>query len=58
MNIAIGSASEVEYQLILSKDLGYISEAQHCQCNNSILEIRKMLISLYYKIKKDLENSK
>lgn len=59
LNIAIGSASEVEYQLILSKDLGYIPEAEHCKCSNSILEIRKMLISLYNKIKLDLDkNSK
>ena len=58
LNIAIGSASEVEYQLILAKDLGYIYETQHCQCNENILEIRKMLISLYNKIKTDLEHSK
>jgi four helix bundle protein len=58
LNIAIGSANEVEYQLILSKDLGYISEAEYSRCDEDIREIRKMLASLYKKIKMDLKESR
>lgn len=58
MNIAIGSANEVEYQLILSMDLGCISQVEHDKMSESIREIRKMLTSLYRKIKMDLKESK
>lgn len=51
INIAIGSANEVEYQLILSKDLGYIPQEEYSNCTGNIQEIRKMLTSLYQKIR-------
>ena len=44
--IALGSASEVEYFLLLSRDLGYIEEAQYQQYANQVEEIKKMLSSL------------
>ena len=51
LNIAIGSANEIEYQLLLSKDLGYLTESEHEKCRAFIVEIRKMLTSLHGKIK-------
>ena len=54
LNIALGSACEAEYLLILSKDLGYISEPEYGKSNDSLIEIRKMLISLYNKIKSEI----
>ena len=54
LNIALGSACEAEYLLILSKDLGYIPDPEYSKSNDSLVEIRKMLISLYNKIKADM----
>lgn len=43
--MATGSASELEYQLILSKDLQYLSEAIYKELQNELIEIRKMIHS-------------
>ena len=45
IDIATGSASEVEYQLQLALDLGYISEKQHVAMTTKVTEIRRMLLS-------------
>jgi four helix bundle protein len=41
--IAAGSSSELEYQLILSKDLQYISEATFSTLREEIVQVRKMI---------------
>ncbi len=51
LNIASGSASEVEYLIEFSKDMEYISIEEYENLNIRIVEIRKMLNSLYKKIK-------
>lgn len=51
MNIAMGSANEAEYQLLLASELGYISNCDHENLQNEIMEIRKMLSSYINKIK-------
>lgn len=43
LDIAIGSASEVEYLLLFSKDIGYLNQAEYKLYDNNIVEIRKML---------------
>lgn len=53
INIAIGSISEVEYQLILAKDLNYLPQAEYVELYDLVLEVRKMLASLHQKIKED-----
>jgi len=45
IQVAIGSASEVECELLLSKELNYIDEENFSRLNEDIIEIRKMLIS-------------
>ena len=45
-NIALGSASEVEYQLLLITDLGYIEKATHDELAGLVIEVKKMLSSL------------
>ncbi|HNR08238.1 MAG TPA: four helix bundle protein [Saprospiraceae bacterium] len=49
VNIAIGSTSELEYQLLLAKDLKYLNEPTFIELTNNVIEIRRMLISLYKK---------
>ena len=51
VQIAMGSASESEYLLLLSKDLGYISNKEFDKLLNGIQEIKKMLSSLISKLK-------
>lgn len=43
LQIALGSASEVEYLLILAKDLSYISEAEYNSLQKRTVEIKRML---------------
>ncbi|KAA0989612.1 four helix bundle protein [Dyadobacter aurulentus] len=51
MTIASGSAAELEYQLLLSKDLLLISLADYERLNASLTEIRKMLNSFIQKLR-------
>ena len=44
--IARGSAAEVQSQLYLARDLGYLSEAEHQDLNARCLEISRMLAAL------------
>ncbi|MDX1996001.1 MAG: four helix bundle protein [bacterium] len=41
--IAMASASELEYQLLLAHDLGFIEQTTYTQLNNDLTEVRKML---------------
>lgn len=52
--IAMGSASELEYQLILAKDLGYLSIKTYERLNEELVTAKKMLNVFIYKIKKRL----
>lgn len=45
LTIASGSSSELEYQLILSKDLHYLSEDAFKELERDLIEIRKMMHS-------------
>ena len=49
--IAMGSAREVEYQLLLARDLEFISNATHSSLEQRLIEIKKMLNSFIQKLK-------
>ena len=51
LNIALGSANEAEYFLLLSKDLDYLPGEEHLTLNDNINEIKAMLISLIHKVR-------
>ena len=51
LNIALGSANETEYFLLLAKDLGYLKNDDHRQLEKCINEIKAMLISLIQKVR-------
>jgi len=46
ITIARGSAAEVQSQLYLARDLGYLSEPEHQDLNARCLEISRMLAAL------------
>jgi len=50
LSIAAGSASEVEYQLLLACDLNYIQEETYNALNQQISEIKKMLNSFIQRL--------
>jgi four helix bundle protein len=46
LQIAMGSASETEYQLILARDLGFLSQDSYGALQNEVEEVKRMLASL------------
>lgn len=46
VQIASGSACEVEYHLLLARDLGIISGDEHQPLDNDINEVKRMLVGL------------
>jgi len=53
LNIACGSASEVEYEILLAKEIGYISPAQCESWTREIIEIRSMLAAYMKRLKSE-----
>ena len=51
LNIALGSANEAEYYLILSKDLTYLNNEEFETLVKTINEIKAMLIALISKVR-------
>ena len=51
LTISSGSSSELEYQLLLARDLNYLSESHFFELTNDVVEIRKMLNAFYNKLK-------
>lgn len=51
--IALGSASELEYQLLLARDLHLLDAARHEQLTADIIEVKRMLTSLIHKLTAD-----
>ena len=49
--IAMGSSSELEYLLLLARDLTYLSEENHQILNNDLTEVRRMLNAFIQKLK-------
>ncbi|MEK7401405.1 MAG: four helix bundle protein [Gemmatimonadota bacterium] len=50
-DIAIGSSSELEYWLLLTKDLGQLGPRDHERLTTSTIQVRKMLFGLRNAIK-------
>lgn len=52
LNISLGSASELRYQIILAKDLNYISNKMCKELSVSIDEVMKMVTSLHQQVQR------
>jgi len=53
LSIAGGSASETEYLLIVSKDLGYYGEEEYDRLSKDVNEVKRMLNSFTQKLRAD-----
>ena len=51
LQIAFGSLSELDYQLILAGDLGFVGSERQAELAASLVEIRRMLATLIRKVK-------
>jgi len=49
LQIAMGSASELEYHLLLSRDLKFLDGQTHLSLHGRVEEVKKMLASLVRK---------
>ena len=49
--IAMGSASELEYHLLLSYDLDFLTEPEHDRLAKEVTEVKRMLTSFIQKLK-------
>jgi four helix bundle protein len=50
-SIAMGSASELEYEFLLAFDLSYLSESQYQVLNKDLIEVKRMLNTFIRKLK-------
>jgi four helix bundle protein len=53
LKVAMGSASETEYHLILSRDLGYVEREAWERLNGTTIEVKRMLAALILKLRTD-----
>lgn len=51
VQIAMGSASELEYQLLLSHDLGFMNGTKYKTLANQVIEVKRMLAVLLQKLR-------
>ena len=52
LSIALGSAYELETELVLAQNFGYLDETVCAEVNSLIVEVQKMLCNLMNKINK------
>jgi len=53
LQIAVGSASEVEYPLLLARDLDLLEAPEHQRLSDEAVEVKRMLASLMQKLRTD-----
>jgi four helix bundle protein len=53
LQIAMGSASELDYHLLLARDLDVMKNAEYQRLSGKVIEVKKMLASLIHKLRAD-----
>lgn len=53
LHIASGSASELEYHLLLARDLQFLEQKAHDRLTASVCEVKQMLSALVQKVRSD-----
>ncbi len=51
LQIAMGSASELDYQFLLSRDLGYLNASNYKRINDKIIRVKRQLVALLRKVR-------
>ena len=55
VRIALGSASELDYHLLLSHDLGFMAADEFTRASSALTEVRKMLTSFLNSVEEQIE---
>jgi four helix bundle protein len=55
VRIAMGSASELDYHLLLSRDLGFMAGDEFTSASAALTEVRKMLTSFLNSVEEQIE---
>jgi len=50
LQIACGSANELEYHFLLAKDLGFLAEPDYLAVQRQLLDLKRMLVALTRKV--------
>jgi four helix bundle protein len=58
LQIASGSASELDYHLLLAHDLEFLNKADYAKFMHDLVELRRMLTSLLQKVDAERLNAK
>ncbi|HZP02361.1 MAG TPA: four helix bundle protein [Terriglobia bacterium] len=53
LQIAMGSASELEYHILLAHELGYLASSQHKLLADGVTEVKRMLTSFIQRLRAD-----
>jgi len=53
LRLSLGSACELEYHLLLARDLGFLAEAAYRPLNARVVEIKRMLAGLIRRLVTD-----
>ena len=53
LQIAMGSASEVEYHILLARDLNFLTNQIYDDLNGRVVEVKRMLAALLMKVRRD-----
>ena len=53
LQISLGSAAELEYQILLAKDLNLFTESKHDELAEKVIEVKRMLGGLLKKVRSD-----
>jgi four helix bundle protein len=56
LQMACGSANELEYHLLLARDLGYIETADYEAAQEELLDLKRMLVALTRKVGSERKN--
>lgn len=57
LQIAMGSACELEYQVFLASDLGYLEEREYAELQLAVAEVKRMLSGLMRRMSPDAQLS-
>ena len=58
LQVAMGSASELEYHLVLARDLGFLNTKDYRQLEQDVVEVKRMLAALINAIRQSGEGHK
>jgi four helix bundle protein len=55
VRVALGSASELDYHLLLSRELGFMTGNDFASASATLTEVRKMLTSFLQSVEEQIE---